>query len=56
MDLFLIATGVIGVWAFFAIVGNERQRRLQRLELELLQARQRALAEAAKQQDIPVLT
>ena len=35
MDLLLIATMLIGLWAFYAVVGNERERRVQKLQFEL---------------------
>jgi hypothetical protein len=55
MDLLLLASMVVGVWAFFAITGNERERRIQKLQYELEQARRAAEAQAKKVDDIPVL-
>ena len=55
MDLLLIASMVIGVWAFFAVVGNERERRIQKLNYELEQARRAAEAQATQPVEIPVI-
>lgn len=57
MDLLLIGSMVVGLWAFFAIVGNERQRRVQKLQYEIdLAARRQAEATAQKAEEIPVLS
>lgn len=56
MDLLLLTSMLVGIWAFFAITGNERQRRIQKLQFELDQARRLADAQAKKVDDIPVLS
>jgi hypothetical protein len=56
MDLLLIASMIVGLWAFFAVVGNERQRRMQVLQNEMDRAaRLEAESKAQKPQEIPVL-
>jgi hypothetical protein len=56
MDLLLIASMLIGLWAFFAILGNERERLVQKAQYELEQARRQAEAQAQKAHEIPVLS
>jgi hypothetical protein len=55
MDLLLIATILIGLWAFYAVVGNERERRVQKLQFELDQARRTADAQSQQSEEIPVI-
>jgi hypothetical protein len=55
MDMLLIASMIVGVWAFFAIVGNERQRRVQELLCELDRARREAEMKAQMVEEVPVL-
>lgn len=55
MDVLLIASMIVGLWAFFAIVGNERQRRIEKFDFERLQAQRLAEAQAMKAAEIPTL-
>ena len=55
MDLLLLASMLIGLWAFFVITGNERGRRIQKLQFEIDQAARLAAAQAQKTAEIPVL-
>jgi hypothetical protein len=55
MDLLLLASMLIGLWAFFAIVGNERERRVQKAQFEIDQAQRLAEAQIQKAAEIPVL-
>ena len=58
MDLLLLASMLIGLWAFFAIMGNERQRRVQKLQYEIDLAARRATeaqAQGPAPEEIPVI-